>query len=362
MKLRLKIFSMFTGIGGLEIPFNAVGCKCIGYSEIERYAMAVFNKHFPNVVNFGDAEFIDTDSLPNFDLLTAGSPCQDFSIAGKRAGLEKESGLLTRSGLFHHLVRIADIKRPKYILFENVKGLLNLKNKTDGKYAFDEMMKALSNLGYSIDFEVLNSKYFGLSQNRERVIVFACLSPYYENEWTDETDKIKKRLINKNIKIFPSFLRKIYKEQELKKIVPLNSILEKRVNKKYFVTKPMTIPKISDPNNDLKCVGIIPESIKTKGNYFPRERVFSADGIGRALTTSYSHLPKYLVGKRIRNLSPIEIERMQGFPDDWTKLGIENKKSILIPELNRYELVGNAVPVSMINVIVEEFSKWLIKN
>ena len=147
--------------------------RCIGCSEFNKYSSQVLRYKFPFIKNWGDCTKIKPEDLPEFDMLCGGSPCQDFSIAGKRKGLFKEDGSHTRSGLFYQFLRIASVKRPKYMLIENVKGMLSSKNKETGEYNFDSMMDAVCDLGYVIDFTILNSKFFGVSQNRERVIVLA---------------------------------------------------------------------------------------------------------------------------------------------------------------------------------------------
>ena len=155
---------------------------CVGYSEIDKYAIQIYEKHFGGHKNYGNARTIKPEEIPDFDLLVGGTPCQDFSIAGKRKGLFKEDGTLTRSGLFYHFIRIANIKRPKFILMENVKGMLSSKNKITGEYNFDNMMELLCEIDYVFDFTVLNSKFFRVPQNRERVFILAIREDLIEKE------------------------------------------------------------------------------------------------------------------------------------------------------------------------------------
>jgi len=155
---------MFSGIGGFEYGIQQALPKAerVGYSEIDKYAIKIYEKHFPKHKNYGDATKINPRELPNFDLLCAGFPCQAFSIAGKRRGFED-----TRGTLFFEIVRILKTKRPKIILLENVKGLLsNQKGQT-----FATIIQTLSELGYDLQWMVLNSKFFGVPQNRERVFI-----------------------------------------------------------------------------------------------------------------------------------------------------------------------------------------------
>lgn len=158
----MRVFSLFTGVGGFEIAMPK-SWKIIGFSEIDKYANQVLRYRFPKVKNYGDITTIRTKDLPDFDLLTGGSPCQDLSIAGKRRGL---SG--ARSGLFMEYIRILCDKKPRYFIWENVKGALS------SNYGFDfaVVLNEFSEAGYSLWWQVLNAKDFGVPQNRERIFVF----------------------------------------------------------------------------------------------------------------------------------------------------------------------------------------------
>jgi len=194
----MKYISFFTGIGGFELgiqqahvdvssssrskqrrvdmengkPTNnnkSVGTQqpptCVGYSEIDKYAIQIYESHF-NHKNFGDITRIREEELPDFDLICGGFPCQSFSIAGKRGGFED-----TRGTLFFDIARLIKAKRPRLILLENVKGLLSHDN---GK-TFNTIILTLDELGYDLQWQVLNSKNFGVPQNRERVFIIGHL-------------------------------------------------------------------------------------------------------------------------------------------------------------------------------------------
>ena len=135
---------------------------CIGFSEIDKYASAVLKYRFPNTKNYGNIKEINWADVPDFDLLVGGSPCQDFSIAGKRAGLDGE-----RSGLFSSYLLCLQRKKPKYFIWENVKGVMSSR----GGWDFANIQIALSEAGYSLWWQVLNAKDFGVPQNRERIFV-----------------------------------------------------------------------------------------------------------------------------------------------------------------------------------------------
>ena len=184
----MKYFSMFSGIGGFEYGIEQAssnrgllqesttesngglpnttgrhaGATCIGYSEIDKYASAVYRYHYPDHRAFGDATAINVSDLPDFDLLVGGFPCQTFSIAGKRKGFDESRGTL-----FFEIARILKHKRPRHFILENVKGLLS---HDDGK-TFATILGVLSDIGYEYQWQVLNSKDFGVPQNRERVFI-----------------------------------------------------------------------------------------------------------------------------------------------------------------------------------------------
>lgn len=161
----MRVFSTFSGIGGFEKGITAaIGEKAefIAYSEIDKYASSVYEKQFKGVPNYGDITKIQAEELPDFDCLVGGFPCQAFSIAGKRAGFND-----TRGTLFFDLARILRAKQPRLFVFENVKGLLS----HDGGRTFKTIIETIDELGYDVQWQVLNSKNYGVPQNRERVYI-----------------------------------------------------------------------------------------------------------------------------------------------------------------------------------------------
>ena len=161
----MKVFSIFTGIGGFDLAFRNLGHEIVGACEIDKYARDIYSKHFPNVKIHHDATKMSPKSLPPFDVLCAGFPCQAFSIAGKRAGFDDPRG-----NLFFEIARIAKEKRPRYLLLENVKGLLS----HDKGETFRVIISTLDEMGYDAEWQVLNSKYF-VPQNRERIFIIGHL-------------------------------------------------------------------------------------------------------------------------------------------------------------------------------------------
>ena len=163
----LTAFDLFSGGGGFRQGADKAGIKTIAFCEIDKNAAKFYKQAYNSKANgeiyYDDATTINTNTLPDFDLLLAGFPCQAFSIAGHRRGFED-----TRGTLFFEVARILRDKRPRYFVLENVKGLLSHEN---GK-TFQTILTILSDLGiYSIEWALLNSKFFGVPQNRERVFI-----------------------------------------------------------------------------------------------------------------------------------------------------------------------------------------------
>lgn len=163
---------MFAGIGGFRAGLTRVGgFQCVGHCEIDKYADASYRaihdigkeeRYYP------DAREIDPGDLPDFDLLCGGFPCQAFSLAGRRKGFEDARGTL-----FFEIARLAQAKRPSYLLLENVPGLLS----HDGGRTFSAILAALNDLGYFVEWTVLNSKHFGVPQSRRRLFIICYLDP-----------------------------------------------------------------------------------------------------------------------------------------------------------------------------------------
>lgn len=167
----LKVFESFAGIGTQRMGLEKAGIdhEVVGICEIDKFAIDSYEAIHGDVNNYGDIAKLDPKDLPDFDLFTYSFPCQDISMAGKQKGFDKESG--TRSSLLWECERIIEAKRPKYLLMENVKALTFKKN--EGGYY--KWLDILTSLGYTNYSKVLNAKYYGVPQNRERVFCISIL-------------------------------------------------------------------------------------------------------------------------------------------------------------------------------------------
>ena len=168
----IRVFEGFAGYGGAAFGLRRakINHRVIGFSEIDKDAIELYHYNFPNIPNLGDITNLDPESpdFPDFDLFTGGFPCQPFSTVGKRQGVEDERG---RGTLFGDIIRICEVKQPKYILLENVKGLLTGRMKATFNVIIDELHR----IGYDTRYAVLNSKDYGIPQTRERLWIFGYL-------------------------------------------------------------------------------------------------------------------------------------------------------------------------------------------
>lgn len=167
----MKFLDLFAGIGGFRLGMESAGHECVGFCEIDKYARASYKAihNTEGEIELHDITRVTDESIRRFgsvDVICGGFPCQAFSIAGARRGFED-----TRGTLFFEIARFASILKPRYLFLENVKGLLN----HDRGNTFEVILSALDELGYNVEWQVLNSKNFGVPQNRERVFIIGHL-------------------------------------------------------------------------------------------------------------------------------------------------------------------------------------------
>ena len=268
---------MFSGIGGFELGIQQsdINTELVGYAEIDKYAISIFEKQFTGVTNYGDATTIEPWRIPDFDLLVGGFPCQAFSIAGKQQGFSD-----TRGTLFFDIARICAEKRPRYLVLENVKGLLS----HDNGQTFQTILRVLADLGYRVEWQVLNSKNFGVPQNRERVFIVGHPGG------------------GSSRKIFP-------------------------------------------------LTGANPESSLITGENI--SYALDANYYKGTNTLSKSRRQLHMDQSRIRRLTPTECERLQGFPDGWTK-GLSDTQ--------RYKTLGNAVTTTVVKEIFNKLQPSVLND
>jgi DNA (cytosine-5)-methyltransferase 1 len=296
----IKFIDLFSGIGGMRIPFEELGCKCVFSSECDNDAKKTYIANFGDEPA-GDITKINARDIPNHDILLAGFPCQAFSIIGKMNGFQD-----TRGTLFFEIERILKAKKPKAFLLENVK---MLKGHNKGK-TLRIILDRLRAIGYFVHYKILNSLHFGLPHKRERIFIVGFLSNYSFK--------------------FPDGNGIKYK--------PLNEILEKNVPKKYYASK-----KILQKRKKAHIPKIIPSIWhENKGGNI------SSYPFSCALRANASY--NYLLVNGERRLTPRECLRLLGFNESF---------KIVCNDYKMRKLTGNSVCIPVIKALAIEILKCL---
>jgi DNA (cytosine-5)-methyltransferase 1 len=289
----MKYFSLFSGIGGLDYGLHK-RAECVGISDIKESSVEIYQKNMGPVKNWGDITKIDFKELPDFDILTGGFPCQSFSLAGLRKGFGDERGKM-----IFYIYDLLKIKKPKYVVLENVKGIIS-HNK--GKTIRD-VVALLISAGYFVRVILLNSIFYGSAQNRERVL-FLCA----KEDFIEKVPEIKnKEVLFRDIR---------QKEGPFKIIADTEFNQEKIEQKRQF-------------------------NFELIGGYDRVGTLTTQEGCGEKLVWEES------IGE-YRYLTPLECERLQGFKDGWTE-GISDN--------NRYYALGNAVNCNVSEYLFNDYLK-----
>lgn len=354
---KLRVASLFSGIGGFEEGFNKSKLKydLVFSSEIDKYATLTYGSNFQTDNMYGDIKLVNEETIPDHDLLCAGFPCQSFSVAGKRKGFND-----IRGTLFFDVVRIIKCKKPKIVFLENVKNLVS----HDESNTIKTILKNISDCGYTLDFTIINSNEAGVPQSRERTYIVGVLNykteKFEEDIRSPKVSEIKKWANHQKLNTM-NFFNKIDIKKRTKYIV---DILENNVDKKYLIdNEKLSIYLNSNiaEYNEKKQRKIIKELDLPRDihNDLERQRrVYSIYGISPTLLAR-SDSPKVLLKNDniffIRKLTPYETLRVQGFNDKY----VENVKKIAMSDTQLYKQAGNAVSPPVIteitNNILEQF-------
>lgn len=280
-----RMNSFFSGIGGFDLGFERHGFKTTYLCEINDYCNDVLSHHWPNVKRGFDINQIDSDSIPDSDVWCGGFPCQDISVA--RGG--KRLGLSgSRSGLFYRFADLIEQREPKVVVLENVAGLLNSNHGRD----FGVILSRMTSMGYSVAWRLLNTRYFGSPQSRPRM--YLCC-------WKDNPIKAAQTLFDSD-----------------------------------------GAHRCSSERSDF-----ITPSDKTRGPIVPKVSYCLAATSGRHTGTDWSRTYVVCEGG-VRRMTPIEYERLQGFPDCWTQVSEAKYGNPQDCDTLRYTALGNAVSVPVI--------------
>jgi DNA (cytosine-5)-methyltransferase 1 len=308
----VRYLSLFSGIGGFELGLEAAGKRlgidfdCVGYSEIDKWALRTYERHFTHRA-FGDVTAIEPATLPGFDLLVAGFPCQPFSTAGGRLGFDDERGTL-----FFDVAGILQHKRPRNFILENVPGLLQ----HESGETFNSIIRILTGLGYCCEWEIRCSSAHGIAQARERIFIIGHLGG------------VPDRLV-----------------------FPLGNNIGRKVDgdpaRSRYGDRVFRGPVDDTPAGELTGF------VRSKA---PGIKAWATRSIATTIDANYGSGPGYggnrtHVGRvdngvlRLRKLTPVEAERCEGLPDNWTAGHSATQ---------RYRQIGNAVVPAVVEAITME--------
>ena len=364
-----KVFSMFSGVGGFELGLLKSGAdvELVGFCEVDKYASQILDKRFKGVTNYGDATKLVSEELPDFDLLVGGFPCQAFSVAGKQRGFND-----TRGTLFFEVARILRDKKPKHFILENVRGLLS----HDKGRTLQTILGVLSDLGYGYQWEVLNSKNFGVPQNRERIFIVGHLRGSgrpkvfpIRREGDSVVGEVRLKEITKDM----AQAQRVYDTDGTSVnlralgggdggktgLYQVGASVGFNHKKDEYKAEESDIAHCIDANyfkgfGSENRAGVLACLTPDRAEKSQNGRRFKTDGEPMfTLTGQDIHgvaLEEPTEPIRIRRLTPVECERLQGFPDGWTE-GLSDTQ--------RYKCMGNAVTT---NVVVEVAKRLLIEE
>lgn len=359
-KSSLKTVELFSGIGGFRLACDKLGIKTIWANDIDDDACTVYTDRFgTKKLVKGDINDL-INKVPAHDLLTAGFPCQPFSSAGKKQGIQDPRGTL-----FEAIIKILKKHHPKYFVLENVKRLLEM----DSGRHFATILAALADLDdYLIEWRVVNTMYFGLPQNRNRIIIVGRyrdeepgkraillsegeesllstpLELFNRGSWKEITDHGKSfphwGIAHKGY-FFGSEIREF---QDSKPLTTLVNFLEKDVSQEFIYAD--TKERLKNSVYVNRVINGIQILYNQKGGARMGYTVFGIEGLAPTLTSSTSrHYERYMIGGVFRRLTNVEYARIQGFPDSHCSA---------VSVYNQYKLYGNALAPAI--------ALWAIKS
>lgn len=408
---KLRHFDTFSGYGGFTISAQKLGWETVGFSEVDKYANAVLEYNF-NIKNYGDITKIKGEDLPDVDIITGGSPCQDLSVAGKGAGLNG-----ARSGLFFCFINLIKEKQPMYFVWENVKGALSSSRGWDFARVQIEMEQA----GYDVWWQLINAKDFGVPQNRERIFAIGIRKGSGREVLFEQrnTEQNIKKLID-GAKAGSRQAMSVYSVEGQSTTLASNGgglgaktgLYAVKASYRNGLRETDISPTIDTmykkgfPGLGQDRAGVIvhnlqprspnrPSLLKNKNaggsGHLQREDgitytvdtggtqgvqvignlynsggengdVLDPRGISKTIKSGEtstkgnggigsSNSPKILSDMRIRRLTPTECERLMGLKDGWTAKGIIDGKEVDISDTQRYKMCGNGVVVNCVDYI-----------
>ena len=299
----MTYLSVCSGIEAVSVAWEPLGFRPIGFSEIEPFPCELLKQKYPNVKNYGDITQYEKWNIGQFDILAGGTPCQSFSIAGKRGGTADERG-----ALMYAYLGIVEAYRPRWIIWENVPGVLS----SNSGYDFTSFLAGVEECGYGWAYRVLDAQYFGVPQRRRRVFVVG----HIDNR-TDLAAKV------------------LFEQQGVCGNIAAGSEIQKK-----------TTAAIGKGVNYFR-----------RGGNFKYHKDKKAATLRSSAASDCFDLVLAREKKYIRRLTPLECERLQGFPDNYTQIEWRGKPAEQCPDSLRYKAIGNSMAVPVMRWIGERIKR-----
>ena len=369
MSTKINQLDLFSGIGGFHLGFERAGFEVTSYfSEIDKHAIAVYQHQFKNATYVGSVTDVRGADLPNIDLITFGSPCQDFSLAGKRKGMDGE-----RSSLILEAIRLIGECRPRAFVWENVKGTFSSNDGED----FAAILQAFANIGgYRLEWQLLNTSWF-LPQNRERIYLVG-YSTTPNGDWGGvfPISESSREPHQRPAEVASALQHPGHSGGNYRGMNMIAEPLKIKVaNKKgYQEAEEGDAIRLYQPNSETqrgrvgKGIAHTLETTGQQGVVQPKIIGYTRDAKGKVTdrhlkdeagtihssSGSGGNTDQYVQQYRIRRLTPIECERLQGFPDNHTEYGVYDGEVKKMSNTQRYKQCGNAVTVDVVKAVAQQ--------
>lgn len=325
MDNKIKFIDLFCGIGGFRLGLEANGFECVFSADINKHACEMYKYNFGDDPTC-DITTLDSKTLPNFDVLCGGFPCQAFSSAGKKMGFNESRGTL-----FFDVLRILQDKNPKAFILENVK---NLKAHDGGK-TFKVIYESLVSLGYNVSFKILNARDFGVAQNRERIILVGLKDGLFNFEDIEYKNHV---LLDDSLDVFG-----IHEYLDKSEYTLIDNPKKQGLSGLEFV---------GYRNKNIRKVGVRAETLHLSRVHKQPNRIYSVRGTNPTLSAQEISGRYFIldIENRVRKLTLNECYRLMGFPNDFKKVGSNS---------SLYRCIGNSVCVPMIGEVARVLKKLL---
>ena len=406
----VKLLDLFSGIGGFHLGFERAGFEFdyVGFAEVDKYASAVYKYNNPFAEELGDVKSIRSKNLPKIDIITFGSPCQDFSLAGKRAGATEG----TRSSLIWEAIRLIDECKPRVFVWENVKGTFSSNDGAD----FWAIIQAFTNIGsYRLEWQLLNTRWF-LPQNRERLYLVGYTgdrggrsvfpigedgnsfnskrktNATYSSTITARYHKMGDMdtyIDESNANLIQTFTERSFdgkradggraiRYHKVPGETPcLSSQMGMGGNNVPMMVQPVIDPRRHNKSQNGRLIQEDGEDMFSltqqdqhgvKISYHQKhktqtKRIYNDYGLAPTLPSrgekTGQNSPIINSNTSIRRLTPVECMRLQGFPDNHNEFGLLNGKKVAISDTQRYKQAGNAVTVDVVAAVARKIKELL---